>query len=310
MFKKIFSFFLIISLIWLFYWALFVPKESLTLKISKELQKQTKKIDLMVKGVLLTETIGETKIWQIRAVDSQINKDMGIAVLSQVQGIIFSQNKPYLNFDSPLVNWDLKKQLIKINTPTGSDKNYKFSMPFIEWYLKEDKFFSEGDIRFFSKNAEISGNKLTGFLSQKSVFLNEKPIAQFRKGKDTLTLKAESFEIDGGNGNILAKKNCSITMNGLKILADNFVFVRKSNFVKAQGNVVFSYKDIFAKCEKISYLFGSADVILEGNVLATRASNTMRATRLKVNLKSNKIIMEGKTEVYVEDEEMELKNDN
>lgn len=301
MFKKFFFILFFFFISFFFYWALFVPKEDLFLKISKELKKQTHKVDLLMKGVVFSESIGKKKYWQIRAAKSTVNKDIGVAILENVDGIIFSNNKPYIKFSSPIIKWEIKKHYLRIEKPIGHEKFYKFNVPFLEWAIEDNKLFSEGDIQILGRNIEVKSKKLSGKPDIKEINLESNVSAKLWHKGELVVLTAEKLTIDGNTGNILAKGKCNLKSNELSLNSEEISFEPKSNYVRLLENVIFNHRDITATCKKAEFLLGGRIVTLQYNVNAKKGDNVIRTDKLKIDLKSNRIIMDGQSEIFIEE---------
>ncbi len=304
MFKKVFAFLVFVFILWIFYWALFVPKESLTGRISRELERQSSKLDLFMKGVVFSEIVEGKKYWEIKALTSQINKDTGKALLNDIQGVFFSDGKPYIRFTAPSVIWEMKQQQITIDSPQGTDNNYKFSVPDLTWSLSRGSFWTDGPVIFKSKYGLIKGRGLVGSPGRSGMTIKGDPTAVFSKGGKTLSLQAQSFALDGTRGNIIASGDCSVSMDALSMTAREMEYFRAKAEILARGKVKMFYRDIKASADEAFFGLAGNTVILSGNASASRQGSRMTAGRLKIDMKNNRIVMEERTEVFVEEEDL------
>lgn len=307
MFKKIFGSLVLLLVIWLFYWAIFVPKESLTGRISRELERQSSKLDLFMKGVVFSEIVEGTKFWEIKARTSQINKDTGKALLRDIDGMFFSNGDPSLRFTAPSVVWDMKSRQIKIDSPRGFDDNYNFTVPDLTWSLSRDSFWTEGPVIFVSGQGTIKGRGLSGSPGKAGVTIKGRPVASFSKGKSVLRLQADVFSLDGVKGNLKASGGCLASMEALSVTAKEMEYFKARSEVVVRGNVKVSYLDINASADTAVFAAGGSAVTLSGNASAERLGSRMSAGRLKIDMKNNRIIMEERPEVFVKEEDLGTK---
>ncbi|MFA5105024.1 MAG: LPS export ABC transporter periplasmic protein LptC [Candidatus Margulisiibacteriota bacterium] len=301
MFKKVFASFVLILVLWLFYWALFVPKESLTGRISRELERQSSKLDLFMKGVVFSEIIEGKKYWEIKALTSQINKDTGKSLMNDVQGIFFSNGKPSIRFAAPSVVWDMKERQIKIDSPKGFDGSYNFSIPDLTWALNRDIFWTDGPVVFESGQGTIKGRGLSGSPGKSGMTIKGNPVASFTRGKSSLILRAQSFGLDGTRGDITAAGGCTASMDALFITAEEMKYFRSKTEIVARGKVKITFRDIRASSDSALFRLGGNIVILSGNAAASRQGSRMSAGSLKIDMKNNRIVMKERTEVFIDD---------
>ena len=304
MFKRFFALLVFVFVLWIFYWAAFVPKESLSGRINRELKKQSSKLDLFMKGVVFSEIVDGKKYWEIKAVTSQINKDTGKALLNDIRGVFFTDGKPYINFTAPLVTWEMRQQQIKIDSPKGSDGSYEFTMPDLTWSLSRDRFWTDGPVMLKNRHGFIKGRGLEGIPGKSGMTIKGQPTAVFSKGNKKLILGADSFGIDGTKGNIFAAGNCNASVDALSVISRNMEYYTIKSEVSAQGDVKLEYRDITASADEALLSLAGNTVILSGNARASRQGSKMSAGRLKIDMKNNRIIMEERTEVFVEEEDL------
>lgn len=304
MFKKVFASLILVLVLWLFYWAIFVPKESLTGRISRELERQSSKLDLFMKGVVFSEIIEGKKYWEIKALTSQINKDTGKALLNDIQGVFFSDGKPSVRFTAPSVIWDMKERQIRIESPKGFDGSYNFSVPDLSWSLSRDSFWTDGPVVFQSAQGTIKGRGLSGSPGKAGMTIKGDPVASFSWRGKVMRLQAKSFGLDGTRGNISASGGCTASMDALSVTAEEMEYFRAKMEVSARGKVKLSYRDIKASADNALFRLGGNTVTLSGNAAASRQGSRMSAGRLKIDMKNNRIIMEERTEVFVEEEDL------
>jgi lipopolysaccharide export system protein LptA len=307
MFKKTFGILVLLLVAWLFYWAIFVPKESLTGRISRELERQSSKLDLFMKGVVFSEIVEGVKFWEIKARTSQINKDTGKALLRDIDGMFFSNGDPSLRFTAPSVVWDMKSRQIKIDSPRGFDGNYNFTVPDLTWSLSRDSFWTEGPVVFVSGQGTIKGRGLSGSPGRSGVTIKGRPVASFSKGKSVLRLQADAFSLDGMKGNLKASGGCQASMDALSVTAKEMEYFKAKSEVVVRGNVKVSYLDINASADTAVFATGGSAVTLSGKASAERLGSRMSAGRLKIDMKNNRIIMEERPEVFVKEEDLGTK---
>ncbi len=300
MLKRIFAFLILFLVAWMFYWALFIPKESLSGRITRELERQSAKLDLFMRGVVFSEIVDGKKYWEIKALTSQINKDTGQALLSDVNGTFFSSDVPSLSFTAPSVVWDMKGKEIKIDRPKGSDGNYRFTVPDLSWSLGRDSFWTDGAVILEGNNGSVRGKGLYGSPGKSGMTVKGSPVAVFSKGRTRLDLRADSFSFNA-SGDITADGSCEASMDDLSVTADRMKYSKSRMEISALGKVAVRYHDIKASSDRAVFSVGGSTVMLSGRASALRQGSSMKAGRLKIDMKNNRIVMEERTEVFVEE---------
>jgi len=305
MLKKIFASLIFLFIVWIFFWAVFIPKESLNQRVSREMEHQKRKIDLFMKGVTFSEIIDGRKYWEIKAVTSQINKDSGIALLSDINGYFFRNGKPSIKFIAPSVEWDMKKKEIVINSPKGQDNNYKFAVPDLRWSMDRKKVWTDGDVTLSSAGGSINGRGLLGDIELSKMTIMGSPKAAFASKGRKIDITADAFEIYGAAGDLSAIGNAKAMMGELLVSAESIRFFKAKEDVLAAGGVDVSFKDIKARADFARFNLKGNVVMLSGNAKASRYGSQMAGGKLKIDMRNNKILLEGKTEVFVEEEDLE-----
>ena len=229
-----------VFLVWLFYWALFSPKEDISARIYKTIKEQEKHPDLSYNKVTFEEISDNNKFWQLNAESAIVNKDTGIATLKETIGTFFRAGKEVLRFRAPAALWDMKKKEIYLDQPLGYDissekealtsskKNgnnslfnfnpgsenrnkYWFQAKNLSWRMLDQKIFCDGGIIVKKGNITGYANSLTGDVEFNEVRLNGLPHVEINNPKNaTVYISAESFELRRKDDSLFAYGNPTI----------------------------------------------------------------------------------------------------
>ena len=113
----IFSFFIL----FLFIWALYLPKSDVNRTIADIFTGQKNKIDLIYKGVVFEEIDNGVKYWELKAASSSLDNRSKIVVFENTKGTFFKNSSPTLYFVSPNASWFIDSKKIILIKPLGFD---------------------------------------------------------------------------------------------------------------------------------------------------------------------------------------------
>ena len=302
MLRKTLLAFIAVFIVWIFCWALFVPKESVSQKVTKKIEEQKKKADFFMKGVTFSEIVNGVKYWEIKSLTSEINKDTGKAILNDVKGTFFKEGKESFRFISPRVFWGMNIKEIRIDSPLGFDKRYRFETKDLNWSVASNRISTSSEVVFEGRNISIRAKGLTGDTGLEKMSLAGRPHAQIQTGKETMHIEADSFELDGNSNTVAAAGKAFARRGGLFLTSGSMVFDNRQNILRAGGGVKVSFRDIKAEADEASYDAKKDVVVLSGSASGERGDSRLRGARLKIDIKNNKISIEGKSRVVIEDE--------
>lgn len=296
--------FLFVIITFTFIWAIFLPKENIDKKISKKIEMQRKKSDLFMKGVIFSEIVNGIKYWEIKSVSSEINKNSGIARLNETAGTFFKKGIPSFKIIAPNVLWKMKSKEIYINLPLGFNDVFKFETKNLYWSLNSKKISSKEDILIEKQGIIINAKGFSADTALEDMVLEGRPKAQIiiKENESPLFLEADQFKMNGRAGIISAGGKSEIRRDELLIKCSDLRFLEKQKILYAEKEVQIYFKDIFAKTDKASYDINNKKILLSGHAKARRGENELKGDRLIIDLKDNKIIVEGRTKAFIEEE--------
>lgn len=292
-----------ILIFWIFYWAMFIPKETVTDKISQKLEEQKQRSDFQMKGVVFSEISNGIKYWEIKAITSQINRTTGVASLNDIKGYFYNRGKKSVDFIAPRVFWDMANKRIKIEAPVGYDRNYKFETAELNWALDTKTLSTETEIRLESGKLSITARGMNADAGLEKMVLRGGPKAVVRQSQGDLKIEAEEFELNGSSGSFSANGDASVSSAGMTMSCRKIVYDKDRNILRAYGNVTMVFKDISAVAGIAEYFVGSGTVIMSGSARAARGGSELQGEKLKIDLKNNKMSLEGRSRVVVDEEE-------
>ncbi len=302
MFRTI-SFIIMVSFIsGIFFWAVFAPKEDVSLKIERQLEEQKKRSDLYIKGVTFSEIVRGVKYWEIKALTSQVNKDKGMAELKDVNGTFFKRNIPSMKFISPRVDWDMNKKEIVIDDIIGFEKDMKFKAPRVRWSLDSQRISSEGEVFFEQSGSRLRADILNADAGLDTIEFSGKAGATVSSSGRTIDVKADRFLVDGRSGTVMASGTASARSGELSILSGVISFDKRSYSIGASKNVRIKFRDTGASAENATYNTRTETVTLSGNAKAEKEDSKLSGNTLKLDLRNNKMSVEGRSKVFIDDE--------
>ncbi|MBU0630939.1 MAG: hypothetical protein KKC80_08530 [Candidatus Margulisbacteria bacterium] len=329
--KRLLPILAIIFFIWIFYWALFVPKEDVSGRIYNSLKEQEKKADLIFKKVTVEEVVNGVKYWQLEADTGMLNKNAGLAALQNVEGTFFNKGKAVLKFSSPAALWEKDKKEIYLDNPVGYDiasegkidqlvssiragkfsffsfpKEYKkglgywFKAKNLRWRLADQKLVCQGGIMLNKGDAAAYAETLSGDVEFKKMELSGSPrIIIGPAGSIPATLEAESFEITGSQDIFTAIGNPRIRWHDAYITAKNIQYYQQKKKLKLSTEVTISFRDIKAWGDKADYFTEDQQIVLSGNAKAEQGTNKLTSDQVMVSLKEQKISLVGKSKLVI-----------
>ncbi len=323
-------------IIWIFYWALFSPKENISVHIYKTLKQQEQRADLAFKEVSFEEIDAGIKYWQLFANTAMMNKSNQLATLKESNGTFFSNGQPALLFQSPVALWDMKKKEIYLDQPIGYDvslkekitaltKNLKnsqrqsvfnlrdkkngkalwFVANNLSWKLADKKIVCTGDIVIKKSRVIGYAEKLNGDVSLEEIKVSGNPRVIINpKNNSPITMEANYFEIDSPAETITAKGNSKIFWQEAIITCREVKYFENSNKLDLSGEVKIAYQDIRAQGDSAIYNINKDKIVLTGKTRAKQKENRLRGEKIMVSLKENKISVFGQGKFIISEEEL------
>ncbi len=320
---------------WIFYWALFAPKEDVSQRIYKTLKEQEKRADLSFKKVSFEEVSAGEKFWQLVADTAVVNKNAGIATLQNTNGTFYKNGRAVLKFRSPAALWDMKKKEIYLDKPLGYDALYErqilsllktlrarpqsvFTLPReykkglgywfqarnLSWKLADELLLCTGGIVL--NKGEITGyaDSLKGDVEFNRVVMDGSPrVILAPRNAAPVTLEADAFEISSPQDLLSARGNPVITWKEAKVRSDSARYLQREKKIELAGSVRVNYRDILASGSAANYFVDREEVVLTGNARATQGENNLSSDNVMVSLKDQKISLLGKSKVVITEEE-------
>lgn len=302
---KFFAFIFLLFIVALtFIWAIFIPKENINQKISKKLESQKKKSDLLMKGVVFSEIVNGVKYWEIKSKSSEINKESGIAKLNETDGTFFKKGAATFKITAPNVLWKMRSKEILINSPFGYNDVFKFKTKNLYWSIASKKISGRKEIVIEKEGIIIKARGFSADTGLDDIILKGRPKAQVKvsEGEKPLFIESDQFKMDGRMGIISAVGSSYIKKDGLLIKCSILKYHEKQKKIYAIKDVQIFYKDIFAKTDSASYNINDRKIFLTGHAKAMRGKNTLKGEQLIIDLKNNKISVRGRTKAFIEEE--------
>lgn len=323
-------------LIWIFFWAIFSPKQEISERIYETIREQEKRADLAFKEVTFEEISEGKKYWQLKAVQATVNKSTQIATLKDAKGTFFKEGKAVLRFRSPAALWDMKDKEILLDNPLGWDvkldkkiaslvktlkktkfsvfslpKLYKKSLGYwfqannLSWKLADKKLLCTGGIML--TKGEITGyaDKLESDVGLEQIKLEGNPRIVIEPQHSTpITLEAKVFEVISVEDRIIARGNPTITWQSATITAKNLEYLQAEEVLILKDRVSIVYNDIRAWGQSAKYLTEKGLITISGNARAKQGNNVLSGESVNVSLKDKKISVLGQGKVVITEEEL------
>lgn len=298
--KKLLFLLFVLSILFLFVWALFIPKTQISQIIATAINSQSERSDLAFKGVVVSEISNGIKYWEIKAKTSDLNSDNNIAILKETNGSFYENNQAELNFISPEIVWEMNKKELKMKQPFGFDsksknkvkkilsdsrqnifnfpsKNgagYYFKAKELTWKQKENKILCKGNIWFRKNNIIGNAQTLKSDIKFTHVLLGGDPNIVITKPQIT-TIEAMYFEFDSPKDTIIARGDVTISSGSATAYGETGKYDLKKELVTLDGNVKLEQGESALTGEMITYsvkkdrfeISGKSKAIIGGNKL-------------------------------------------
>ncbi|MFA5839934.1 MAG: LptA/OstA family protein [Candidatus Margulisiibacteriota bacterium] len=317
-------------ILWIFVWAMFLPKGDITQKLLQTVVEQQKHADVAFKDVTFEEVSDGNKYWSLTAKNATVNKSSNLATLNEANGTFYKHGKSTLRFRSPAAVWDMAGKEIALERPLGYDvslenkidqiaghsakkngssvfnlpkkhqkgQGFWFNASSLTWNLGNQKIACRGDIVL--NKGEVTGfaDRLESDVALDKTVLQGNPKIIITVDKTTpIIIEADQFAVWSAKDIIEANGSPRLFWSSAKVVANQMQYIQNNNLLKLNGNVKITYKEIVASGDKASYLTASETIILEGNATAVQGNNHLSGNKVKVALKDNKVSVIGKGKV-------------
>jgi lipopolysaccharide transport protein LptA len=334
---KLITVLIALIIIGFFVWAM-LPKDNFSDKISEKLDKEKEKADVVFKGATLAEVYDGVKYWELLANNAVINKTIGIANLSVVDGSFFDKGRPTVKFLAPSAVWQINKNEIFLSNPIGydikyekfinaelekvkdisrlrsvfhlpgmidnKDEGYWFSAKNLNWRLATKKLICSGAITLTKGNMIITADKLEADVGLEKVLLTGKPSGEIFSDSKKINIIADSFFVDSYQDIIIADQNVTITRNGSRINTTKAAYDQKQGIIELSGDVYLTDGKITAYSKNASYDTNINKIVLKEKAKAKRDENEVFGEKMSILLGQNKIIIEGRTKAKIKETEI------
>lgn len=320
-----------------FIWAV-LPRDDFNKNISEQLKDEKFKADVIFKEATLAEIYDGIKYWELVARSSSINKSIGVAKLSSVNGLFYDKGRPTIKFLAPSAIWYINKNEIYLNDPIGYDiksenvineelkkvkdlsqlnsvfhlpdrrtkglDGYWFQAKNLNWKLSTKKLLCTGAISLTKGNAIISADRLEGDVGLEKVLLTGNPSAEITSNGEKIVTSAKEFLVDSRSDIIVADRDVKISRGASQITASRSVYDQKDDIAQLAGDVNIADNQIIAFAKSANYDVKNAKIVLIGKAKAKRAENEVYGDKMTILIGRNKILVEGRTKVRVKESEL------
>jgi lipopolysaccharide transport protein LptA len=336
--KKIGFLLFVIFVLFLFIWALYLPKKESTEIIKKTLEEQKQRLDLYFRGVTFQEIVGGIKYWEIKAKTSSLNKDTGIATLKDTYGTFFENGMPTLKFLSPLAVWNMNKKEIQLKDVIGFDaksedkvsrflseakkvdittftlparyqkrgEGYFFKAKKLSWRLADQKISCGGGIWLTKGEISGLGRELQADVGLQKVLLKGNPKVVL-VNRDIITIEAQAFTVDSPTDTLSADGGVTLTSDHIKIKTQKINYRQRDNQIEIIKSVHITYRDILATADQALYDITKQVITLSQNTRLKRQDSIMTGDKITVSLKDKTFKISGKTKAVISEEEFQEK---
>ena len=297
----------VLFILFLFIWALYLPKEEIADTISRILKQQRDRLDLFFQGVTFQESSGGVKYWEIKARSSSVNNTTGLATLEEATGYFYESGRPALKFLSPRAFWQMSQKEIYLENPLGYDVK---SEGRIREFLSEIK---DKDVSVFSLPARYrTAGEGTLFKAKKLSWklTNKKLLCEggiwLNKGEITGT--GDTLQADVGLKNVLLYGHPRVVIMNeypTQIVAEEFEFDSPSDTVLARGQVLMQSGQIKVYADRAVYDQRAQTVTLTGNTRIDRQGSHLSGKTIVFSVKDKTFKVQGQTRVVIPEEEIE-----
>lgn len=290
----------------IFAWAIFAPKEEISVRIHKTLKEQEKVADLSFKDVTFEEVLAGTRYWQLKAQSAMVNKSTGVAALKDVKGIFYKNGKAVLHFLSPAALWDMKKKEIYLDKPLGYDSSLEKNIAALREKSKTAaSVFTLPRLYKGGKGAWFEARNLSWKLDDKRMLCTGGIILN----KGEATGYADKLQGDVGMEKVLLEGNPRIEIASsqsgpITVESDVLEIITPQDLIKFIRNVRINYKDSQVQSDNASYTTRTEKIQLEGNARAQQGENTLTGKQLTVGVKDGRISVTGKGKVVISEEKL------
>ncbi|MFH1710137.1 MAG: LPS export ABC transporter periplasmic protein LptC [bacterium] len=284
-----------------FIWAL-MPKDDFSDKISEKLNNEKQKADVVFKAATLAEVSDGIKYWELVAKTAVINKSLGVANLSVVDGLFFDKGHPTIKFLAPSAVWRINKNEIVLADPIGYDIKYEktikdelakikdparlssffhlpekigkkyegywFSAKNLDWKLSTKKLLCSGAITLTKGDIMINAEELEADVGLEKVSLTGNPSGEIFTDSKKINITADKFLVDSYQDIVTADKNVIVTRNGSKLNADKAVYDQKKGAIELSGGVSLTRDNNKVYGEKMLLLLSGNKIIIQGRTKA------------------------------------------
>lgn len=315
-----------------FIWAL-LPKDDFAGKVTKQLENDKQKADVIFKDSTLAEVYDGVKYWELISKSSVINKSQDVSDLTEVNGLFYDKGKPTLKFLAPSAVWHMQQNDIFLNDPIGYDikfeksilnklegikgsrelrsifhlpaklgnkyEGYWFSAKNLDWKLSTKKLVCIGSITLTKGDLLINSEKLEADVGLEKALLTGHPSGDIYSDGKAIHITADSFFIDSSKDIVVAEKNVIITRKGSRITSSKAVYDQKNDIITLYGDVSLADDKISAYSNNASYDTMNGKITLIENARAIRDKNEVFGDKITVLLGQNKIIIQGHSRASV-----------
>lgn len=296
----------VLFILFLFVWALYLPKEEIADTITRTLEQQRERLDLFFQGVTFQESSNGVKYWEIQARSSSLNNTTGLATLEEATGYFYESGRPALKFISPRAYWQMKQKEIYLENPLGYDVK---SEGHIREFLSEIK---DKDVSVFSLPARYrTSGEGTLFKAKKLSWkmINKKLLCEggiwLNKGEITGT--GDTLQADVGLKKVLLYGHPRIVIMNeypTQIVADEFEVDTPSDTVLARRRVEMQSGQIKVTADKAVYDQRAQTVTLTENTRIYRRGSWLSGNTIVFSVKDKTFKVQGKTRVVIPEEEI------
>ena len=332
--KNLFFLTIVLAILFLFIWALYLPKTDITANLSKTLEEQKSRLDLVFQGVTFQESVGGRKYWEIKAKSSSLNKTTGIADLVDTRGTFFRYSKPVLKFISPNVTWNMTKKQIFLKEPIGYDvkaegkiqsllkeakvissfilparflnkgEGYFFRAKNLNWELRTEKIICTGGI--YLKKGELSGfaDRLEADVALEKVNISGAPCVMNISNQSLATLEAVNFIVDSLKDEMYATGGIKLLANSLTLTSKDLIYNQAEDKIYFKSDVRVAYHDTQAFSDTASYKIKAREITLQNNSRLLRKGSQLTGDKVIISLTDGTFKITGKTKIVIPEEEI------
>ncbi len=313
-FSRAFPYAFIAFLVVFFLWATLWPKTSLETTINQTIEEQRNRSDIAFKRITLQEIVRGKKFWEMKAELASMNKDLGNANLTSIEGDFLQDEKPILHFWAPKANWDMKEQVIELINPEGFDPRHPqvswLKSETLVWKLKENLIRSSGKVTVTQDKFTLQSNDLQADLKLKKVRLLNSPVAKINPNRSSMaSMEAKEFVYDSATGTFLAQDNVitryyndELPAKAITITSDQADFSPREQILHFTGNVLITGRNLYSRADSAALMAQTQLCSLTGNAQLSYQGSQVKGEALTVDLKNNKLTLKGKTKIKIRDD--------